>query len=182
MNHKYDICEFMRNLPEDVIYQKIIPFTYLPQNTELLKDIENFVKSKKIVLDIYEKYFDFDGREEYKHWLLNNLDNFINHNVPTFSYLTQHYIGICKRHFNLKNKSNSQVVEYVKYLEKKTYPELWQNHISIFETPTNSHWHRSFNFIWGLLTCEERREFIDNSHVDAEESANWNQFFDNTED
>lgn len=42
-----------RNIPQDIFNQRIMPYTYSPQNPELLKDILNFNNSKKRLFDTF---------------------------------------------------------------------------------------------------------------------------------
>ena len=66
----------MKRIPIDIIYFKIIPYTYSIQSSILLLDIKNFNKTKKIVLDLYYSlYYHLlkNEKDADKYWLVSDL-------------------------------------------------------------------------------------------------------------
>ena len=66
----------MKRIPIDIIYFKIIPYTYSIQSSILLLDIMNFNETKKIVFDLYHSlYYDLLTYEKDadKYWLVSDL-------------------------------------------------------------------------------------------------------------
>jgi hypothetical protein len=94
-----NINELMRMLPQDIIQFHIIPYTYLPQSTNLLSDIKNFVETREIISTIYHnKYEDLLPYEKNadKNWLVSDLLLFVklnnNNRYRSFIYTYENYI------------------------------------------------------------------------------------------
>ena len=90
-----NITELITKLPFEIVYFHIIPYTYTPQCTNLLSDIENFVETREIISTIYyNKYQDLLQYEENadKNWLVNDILLFIKQNKNRDIYRSIHYI------------------------------------------------------------------------------------------
>tara|TARA_Y100000389_G_scaffold204877_1_gene260362 strand:- start:30 stop:557 length:528 start_codon:yes stop_codon:yes gene_type:complete len=165
--------KLINKLPVHVIHQKIIPYTYMTQSKELLADIRDFGLSREQVFRVYSTFFRFDEIDEddddWKHWILNNLDIFMNRHAPYYTgkYDGENFTDILGRNFILKNETTIKKVKYMNFLEKNTYPGLYENNL-LDVVPCEYYWNRSFNFIWGLLTISEREKFIQNSFDESQ--------------
>jgi hypothetical protein len=132
--------ELINQLPIEVIHC-IIPYTYQPQHKSLLNDIENYVKSRQKVLEIYNNYWivEFEEEEpEDKHWLMNDLFLYINKQASIFGYSDYFYDTLMRQ---IRVDTRDDVIEYVKRLETKGI-------------------HSQINIFWGLLMAKERCQFI----------------------
>jgi len=132
----------MNKLPMDIILQ-IIPYTYQLQNKNLLDDIIDFTKSKKILLELYHKYWIIDMQyhdpNEDKYWLINDIYAYANNYKPSMYGFIDKFYDIFKRNNYLK--TNEDIDTYVDNLEKKDV----SSRINIF---------------LGLLTIKERNDII----------------------
>jgi hypothetical protein len=132
----------MNKLPMEIILQ-IISYTYQLQNKSLLDDIIDFTRSKKILLELYHKYWIIDmqyhDHNEDKYWLINDIYAYANNYKPIMYGFNDKFYNIFKRNKYLK--TNEDIDTYVDNLEKKDV----SSHINIF---------------LGLLTIKERNDII----------------------
>lgn len=132
----------MNKLPIDIVLQ-IIPYTYQLQNKDLLEDIVNFTESRKILFELYHKYWiigmQYHDENEDKCWLINDIYGYANnYKASMFGYIDNFY-NIFKRNKYLK--TNEDIDNYVSNLEKKDVSS-------------------QINVFLGLLTIEERNDII----------------------
>jgi hypothetical protein len=137
--------KFIDKLPQDIIYI-IISYTYNLQNKELLDDIQNYTKAKKELLhNYYDYWISYINEEEPedKYWLINDLISYSNNYKATMYGYTNNFYDIFYR--NLLLKTNQDVDKYIINLDNKN---------------ANS----QINIILGLLTKQQRDEFICNTY------------------
>jgi hypothetical protein len=132
----------MNRLPKDIVLH-IIPYTYQLQNKNLLEDIVNFTESRKILFELYHKYWiigmQYHDPNEDKYWLINDIHAYANNYKATmYGYLDKFY-NIFKRNKYLK--TNEDIDNYVSNLEKKDVSS-------------------QINVFLGLLTIKERNNII----------------------
>ena len=101
------------NLPDDIIREHILPYTYEPQSRELCEDIRNFYKIKNHLSENYRRIYKNGYKNEDKEWLLNDIHRFMNEDKPTmFGYL-DFYTQFFQRIYMLRNASRDQVIEFL---------------------------------------------------------------------
>jgi len=131
--------KYMKRLPEEVI-NLIIPYTYLPQNENLQKDIISYTYSLNVIINIF--------KERYQLLIENN-------NKVLFNHLLFHIYNFM---IGLKNTySNCQHIFF------KIYNRNYKKNISNFNSNYNiNNLKNEFTFrvYWGLLTPDERNQFI----------------------
>jgi hypothetical protein len=134
--------KFINRLPLDIVLQ-IIPYTYNLQNKNLLEDIVNYTQTKKILFELYYKFWMIDlislDPEEDKNWLINDIFGYANNNHATMHGYIDNFYNIFKR--NIFLQSNAKIDKYVVNLEKKN-------------TSTQ------INIFLGLLTIKERKDIV----------------------
>lgn len=129
----------IQKIPNDIIINCIIPFLYEPQPKKLLEDIKNFY----ITFLKLEEFYSF----EYNYYIMfYDLQNFFLYGEENVSITNQFYY-IFKRHFIFQNLQYIIISNYVynKFNKKKD-----------IKSKNNS------KFLWGLLTNDERINFIKN--------------------
>ena len=129
----------IQKIPNDIIINCIIPFLYEPQPKKLLEDIKNFY----ITFLKLEEFYSF----EYNYYIMfYDLQNFFLYGEENVSITNQFYY-IFKRHFIFQNLQYIIISNYVynKFNKKKDIK------------PKNNS-----KFLWGLLTNDERINFIKN--------------------
>jgi len=140
-----DISLLLQKIPEDVIRENIIPYTYKTQSKELLDDIISVIYTKEILIELYIKRWNEWHDENYMDWLSNDISRFFNEDVATMIRYVDSNINKFKRLFK---------ISYKDYDRKKII-----NVINKFESPnTLSIFH--FNTYLGILTCNERIQFL----------------------
>jgi hypothetical protein len=85
----------MQNLPTDIIYSKIIPYTYNVQPSFILTDIKNFFETKQIISNIYyirnSHLLEFEENAD-KYWLISDILLFIKrHKQSSFTKINKSY-------------------------------------------------------------------------------------------
>ena len=125
-------------LPEDIIINHIIPFTYLVQQRKLLVDIRSYVNDFSFLENIYT----FEYNEEI---LLYDLVTFCNNGkFPTWG-LEPKYDEIIRRHFIYKSIRDSKLQLLIFMAFHRKMGQLCE---------------RKNRFLWGLLRPRERASFI----------------------
>lgn len=123
------------------LQQKILSYTYSPQNYDLLYDIQDYTYS----LDTAEEYYfakymieieDFQYKTDLN-WFLDDIFEYISNNIFRI-----HYYDFWRRLFRLRNKSDEDINHYI---ATAFYEKTIENQI---------------NILWGLLTPEERGDVI----------------------
>lgn len=129
-----DILTYKCRIPYDVIRRHIIPYTYLPQSKELLRDIRNYKQDINLIESIYyTQYNEFI--------LLTDLLLFHKYNYY-MKHVSKKMIELITRHFMLITMDNNDLNKYMRKFRN-----------------TNRR-RRAIKFIWGLMTPDERTKFI----------------------
>jgi len=135
----------INKLPDDIIINHIIPYTYNLQDKTLLDDIKNYNQTKFIILKLYQNYWLDEMNEtepEDKWWLINDLFGYTNHyNATMYGYIENFY-NIFRRNSQLNIKTTQNINFYLVNLQKKEVDV-------------------QINIFWGLFTPEERNDFIE---------------------
>ena len=135
-----DILMYKYRIPYYVAHKHIIPYTHLPQSKELLRDIRNYTQDIKLIEDIY-----FTRYNEFV--LLTDLLQFHGYNF-NINYISNSLGVLMNRHVKLKHKD---MIDLNNYMVTINHP---------------SRRRRTINFIWGLMTPEERNKFINDYLLD----------------
>lgn len=139
--------EMMYFFPEEVASQ-IIQYTYRLQDKSLLNDIVNFTQSKAKMVFLYFTYFTIrEEVNEYKDWISNDIVYFMNdfrHTGVIYGggYVDKFYTRLSR---NRLLTTREKIDKYVIHLG----------------TPGFDNVTKEANLYLGLMTIEERREFIE---------------------
>jgi len=145
----------INNLPVDIkLY--ILTFTYSPQPLPLLNDIKHFLKSDEIIKKIYYDRWiheiDYEP-EAVINWLDNDLIGYMNENYATMYGYRKKFYNIITRSFCIK-----------KLFEKLCITKMTPHNSRYIRAIVNQYFSKNpkstVKIIWGLLTEEERDEFI----------------------
>ena len=125
-----------RTLPEDIVIQHIMPYTYRKQPHRLLHDIRNFYIDYALVDEYYS--------HSYNHYIwLNDIISFCT--LPHFHSTKKGVEKILQRHEYYKNKANFDLIEIALDLYYRNFGHNIE---------------RKCRFLWGLLLPVERTQFI----------------------
>ena len=109
-----ELFKILNKIPDDVILNKIIPYSYNTQPDDLLEDIKSFVKTYNHVYDLYYiRYKSLVPNNLYIAWLKNDIATFMNNINSTLHGYTDNCVKKYKRHFMLKNKNNGFIRSFV---------------------------------------------------------------------
>lgn len=126
----------VKTLPQDVIREHIMPFTYRPQPKSLLEDIESYHTGMTEIEDHY--YTEFNEYFLYYDIVtFCNSHTFIENNYEiVYKHIIQRHI--CYKHQRKMQRSIYLLLSYYYRNDTKRY----------------------IRFLWGLLTPYERTQFI----------------------
>jgi hypothetical protein len=142
MTNQIDI-KYLKTIPEELVNNYIIPYTYEVKPKTLLLDIVTFQEDYNIIKNLYAFNYNYSI-------LLHDLVYFCNSNVYIRDSIMIKFKNILKRNFILSNYTNKKLVLFV-------YEIFYKNKIYKRTLPR-------IKFLWGLLSQRERTEFI-NIHL-----------------
>ena len=135
--------EVLSYFPREITLQ-ILEYTYQVQNKTLLSDIVNYTKIKSRLIFLYFTYFTIQKNvDEYEAWLSNDMILYMNdyrHTGVLYGggYVDKFYTRLSRNPFvNSREKIDRYVIN------------LGNNGIT-----------KEINIYLGLMTCEEREEFV----------------------
>jgi hypothetical protein len=128
--------ELLKKIPNDIIINNIFPYTYIKKCPKHLQDIRSFYSHFSLVENYYYIYYN-------EHILFNDLEEFFYKNDEIYS-ITNKYYKIFKRHIMFQDIQHINISNY-----------LYLKFHSNVNNPNNK-----IKFIWGLLTPNERVNFI----------------------
>lgn len=131
-------------IPEEIIINHILPYTYQIKPKDLLLDIKTFQEDFEIIKNIYAYSYNYSI-------LLYDLLWFCNSNVFIYQHISKKFKKILMRHYVLSNYTNNRLnfFAYENFHGTKKHAKIMQ----------------MTKFLWGLLTRFERTRFI-NIHID----------------
>jgi len=130
--------ELLNSLPEDIIINHIIPYTYSVHPYKHLSDIHSFTIDYKIL----DNYYAFDYNEQI---LMSDLILFCNDARNITIGVNSFFYRLLSRSFMLRSKSYTEINSYI---------------IKNFHDQVDNNIEKKIKFLWGLLTPNERTNFI----------------------
>jgi hypothetical protein len=141
-NQVLDI-KYIKTIPEEIINNFIIPYTYEVKPQSLLFDILTFQEDYNIIKNLYAFNYNYTI-------LMHDLICFCNSNACIHSSITIRFKNILKRNIILSNYANNELTFFI-------YKFFHENKRRNKILP-------KVKFLWGLLSQSERNEFI-NMHL-----------------
>ena len=111
----------LRNIPEDVMREHIIPYTYCPQSIHLCEDIRNFVKTNDVLRSLYKMRYPNDSED--LEWLSNDIGRYMNEDQGLMFGYVDFFINIYKRRFMLQSQTREFLLEHIKSNYYNSYPK-----------------------------------------------------------
>jgi len=114
--HKKTFIQSVQNLPDDIIREYIIPYTYELQTSELCIDIQNFHYTKHTLFELYNSRYPEPDSEQYE-WLSNDITRFLNEDQGTIHGIVPFYRRVVSRLFSMRFKSNMELEYFIQHME-----------------------------------------------------------------
>jgi hypothetical protein len=132
--------QLLLTLPEEIITNHILPYTYSPITFELSQDIKNYVDNQ---MKLKERYR-YSGHHI---MLFRNLITYLREisNISLHVCISEKFVEIMSRHVMLRNHNKEHVLKYI--LKKIIKPK-------------NLNYRRFFSLLFGLMNIEERNSFM----------------------
>jgi hypothetical protein len=109
MSSFLSLKHYLKKIPEDIIREHIIPYTYTPQDPDLCQDIQTFHKIKRHLTNIYRMYYQ-NNYEPYK-WLAYDITRFLNNDRGTIYGFNPFFCRFISRLFMYRDKSYIELHE-----------------------------------------------------------------------
>ena len=151
---------FWRTLPEEIVTQHIMPYTYRKQPPQLLFDIRNYYDDYALVDEYYNHNYN-------QYMWLNDMVSFFT--LPHFHSTKKGVDKILQRHIYYKNKDDFMLVSersprtvatFGGHLIQLTQRSLVEIALDQYYTNIGHNVERKVRFLWGLLLPVERTQFI----------------------
>jgi len=135
-----ELSQLLRKLPDEIIRENILPFSYSPQNIYLLDDIESFVSSRDYLIDLYSNSWANINHNLF--WLSNDISRFLNDNTSSSNGFSLNNIDKWRRLYMFRDKSDYVIISFLSnYTKRKSIIDI--------------------NISLGILTPHERTRLID---------------------
>ena len=139
--------ELLRRIPEEIINQEIIPYTYSPQPKELLADIRSFYVDWNIIDNAYLVDYNYPVLvRDLQIYCRNIIYNSNVFDSELFHDFTYDYRGL--------------IVKYVKLKQTNEIKSLIHKIMVDFISRINNPKRRNAWFLFGLMTPIQRTRFI----------------------
>jgi hypothetical protein len=136
--------QIQKGLPLEII-QIILRYTYLPQSEELMCDVKNFIERMSYARELYEIRWHKIEPDEVTNWLINDIMRFANSGRPTNLGSHPKMRDILSRFF-MHRRVGIQPI-FARYVSNVRCQRISASSM--------------VNIFWGLLTCKDRDEFIE---------------------
>ena len=139
-----DIIEYIENktkIPYAVIQRHIIPYTYLPQSKQLLRDIITYIQDYNIIMSHYSTQYN---------------DNILIADILFYYKLPLKLVNVLMRHIMYKDSEQNDIYTLI----MTTYYNYNTNNVSVS---------RIIRTILGVMSPEERTNFINEYIIPSEQ-------------
>ena len=124
----YFLWSQIQRLPDDVIREHILPYTYQPQSPLLCADIRSFYNTYNNMSHIYSLAYPLHN--EGKEWLSNDIARFLNDDFATMCGYRLFYINAYRRMFMNRDKDVDTIIACIQKNDK-TFPNDIKMHIGL---------------------------------------------------
>ena len=103
------------HLPDELIRECVLPYSYSPQPPELCADIRSFHNTYTNMCEIYDLAYPVD--DESKEWLSNDIVRYLNGDVGTMYGYEDFYINVYRRIYMNRQKHADNIIKCIKKME-----------------------------------------------------------------
>ena len=101
------LSTLLSRIPDDIIREYILPYTYDLQSPILCNDIRNYFESTQYLQDLYKKRYIDDAIEQVS-WLSNDIERFMNEDVGTMYAIMPFFHNCLTRLYSLREKTEEE--------------------------------------------------------------------------
>ena len=123
--------QILDRIPEDIIREHILPYTYIPQSKNLCDDIRDFYVVSHELEMMYETIYKDGYENEAKDWLSNDISRFMNKDYPTMLGYQQFYLQFYRRMYQLKNADDNKIISFFENEISNPFPAVIQRRIAL---------------------------------------------------
>jgi len=141
-------------LPNEIQFH-ILSYLVNPQDSELRRDINHYRTNLKLVMEYYYRIYrielvdEFEDLDDFR-WLVSDLCAYMNDYYPTFMGYREHFLQICRRNFTFRSFTDKEIINVI----EQKYND---------ESATKSQLQCYIRQLYGILTINERMDFIENA-------------------
>ena len=130
-------------IPDDIIREHILPYTYEPQPKSLCDDIRNFYVVSHDLKTMYETIYHNGYENEHRDWLENDIGRFMNEDFPTMFGYREFYLQFYRRMYQLQHAHNSKIISFFGIEESNPFTTKIQRRMALM-TPSERDKLKSF--------------------------------------
>lgn len=130
-------------IPDDIIREHILPYTYEPQPKSLCDDIRNFHNIFHELETMYESIYQNGYENEYIDWLDNDISRFMNQDFPTMFGYRDFYLQFYRRMYRLQYAHNNKIISFFENEDLNPFRTKIQRRIALM-TPSERNDLKSF--------------------------------------
>lgn len=124
------------HLPDELIRECVLPYSYSPQPPELCADIRSFHNTYTNICEIYDLAYPVD--DESKEWLSNDIVRYLNDDFATMYGYRLFYINVYRRIYMNRQKHADNIIKCIKKMED-AYPIDIKIHIALLTPQERLH-------------------------------------------
>jgi hypothetical protein len=113
----YYLWLLLQKLPDEIVRECILPYTYQPQSPLLCADIRSFYNTYHNMCEIYSLAYPLHN--ESKEWLSNDITLFLNDDFATMCGYRIFYINAYRRMFMNRDKDVDTIIHCIQKNDKK---------------------------------------------------------------
>jgi hypothetical protein len=133
------------------IQHRILSYLTFSQDPVLCRDIQHYTSTLPELLEFYYRKYMIEMENDSQdlddlRWLLNDICAYMNDFFPLCLGYREHFLYVCRRNFAFRSCTNEKIIEIIERINRAENVYLSKRYICQ---------------IYGILTCEERDNFIE---------------------
>lgn len=119
----YKVIPLLKRIPDDIIREHILPYTYSPQPKYICDDIRDYSKTHEELRQMYKLTYQSGYEGEDLEWLSNDIARFMNEDEGTLYVYNDFYIQFYRRMFRFQDADRDKIISYISNEESFPYPQ-----------------------------------------------------------
>lgn len=102
--------DILDSIPDDIIREHILPYTYEPQPKTLCDDVRNYNHVLNELKAMYATIYSNGYNNEDNDWLSNDIERFMNEDFPTMFGYRDFFLQFYRRMFLLQHANENKII------------------------------------------------------------------------